>query len=164
VILRPATVEDQLALESFDVGDTTAPWLGEVSEIVAGLIGWRQDPGHGHLERQVVVAESDGGIVAVLAHERIELQGVGALPDHRYLMVVAVRTDHQRTGVARVITESVLKQLQREGVRTVRWLVHPRNVASIAFSRRVFPEADETQPPEDRPYVTSCSGCSSGAR
>jgi hypothetical protein len=31
--------------------------------------------------------------------------------------------------------------------------VHPRNHASILFSREVFPEAAETSPPEDKPYV-----------
>lgn len=153
MILRPATVDDQRALESFDLGDNESPWMSEVSEIVAGLIAWQQDREHTELDRRVIVAESDGEIVAVLAHERLEHEGFGALPDHRYLMVVAVRLDQRRSGVARVITGSVLAQLQDDGVRTVRWLVHPRNAASIAFSRLVFPEADETQPPEDRPYV-----------
>lgn len=153
MILRPATVDDQRALESFDVGDDESPWMNEVAEIVAGLIAWKHDRGRTELDRRVIVGESAGEIVAVLAHERLEHQGVGTLPDHRYLMVVAVRTDQRRTGVARIITESVLAELQDDGVRTVRWLVHPRNAASIAFSRLVFPEADETQPPEDRPYV-----------
>jgi hypothetical protein len=68
-------------------------------------------------------------------------------------MLVAVRADHRRTGLGRVLTESVVSEMQHEGVSTVRWLVHPQNVASLAFSRSVFPEADETYPPEDRPYV-----------
>ena len=37
-----------------------------------------------------------------------------------------------------------------DGVRLVHWLVYPTNLASIAFSRTVFPEADETYPPEDK--------------
>lgn len=47
----------------------------------------------------------------------------------------------------------VLADLQDAGIETVEWLVHPANAASIAFSRNVFPEADETQPPDDQPYV-----------
>ena len=43
VILRHATDDDE-ALHSFDVGDTSIPWLAEVAEIVAGLLGWRSDP------------------------------------------------------------------------------------------------------------------------
>ena len=47
----------------------------------------------------------------------------------------------------------VLTEMQRDGVRTVGWLVHPANLASIAFSQVVFAEADETYLPEDRPYA-----------
>ena len=75
------------------------------------------------------------------------------MPAHRYLMVVAVRADQRRTGCATYVTESVLADLQATGVATVEWLVHPGNSASIAFSRSTFPDADETQPPEDKPYV-----------
>ena len=53
-----------------------------------------------------------------------------------------------------MLTESLLEEMQRGGVRTIRWLVHPANLASIAFSQTVFPEADETYPPEDRPYTS----------
>ena len=69
-------------------------------------------------------------------------------------MVVTVRADHRRSGIARVPTESVFAGMQRDGVRTVRWLVHPANLASIVFSQVVFAEADETYPPEDRPYAS----------
>ena len=70
-------------------------------------------------------------------------------------MVVAVRHDHRRSGLARVLAESTFSEMQADGVRTVSWLVHPRNRASMSFSRTVFPEADETYPPEDKPYVSS---------
>jgi hypothetical protein len=43
--------------------------------------------------------------------------------------------------------------MQSHGARSVTWLVHPRNQASMLFSREGFPEADETSPPEDKPYV-----------
>jgi hypothetical protein len=43
--------------------------------------------------------------------------------------------------------------MQSDGTRTVRWLVHPSNLTSVAFSRSVFPKANETHPPEDRPYA-----------
>ena len=73
-------------------------------------------------------------------------------------MVVAVRADHRRSGIARVLTGSVFAEMQRDGVRTVGWLVHPANLASIAFSQVVFAEADETYPPEDRPCASFLLG------
>ncbi len=69
-------------------------------------------------------------------------------------MVTAVRGDQQRTGLARLLVESVLADLRSTGCESVEWLVHPSNRPSIEFSRSVFPEADETQPPEDDPYVS----------
>ena len=68
-------------------------------------------------------------------------------------MVVAVRASHRRSGVGTTLLESVLAEMQREGVLTASWLVHPANLASAAFSRTGFPEADETYPPDDRPYA-----------
>lgn len=56
---------------SFDVGDTSIPWLAEVAEIVAGLLGWRADPAATDEDRQVVIAERDGELVAVAAHVRL---------------------------------------------------------------------------------------------
>ena len=153
MILRDATSDDETALESFDLGDERSPWLDEVAEIVSGLVGWRDDVEQASLDRQIVIADDDGEIVAVAAHHRVEHDRLGPLAEHRYLMVVAVRADHQRSGIARVLTESVFAEMQRDGVRTVGWLVHPANFGSIAFSRSVFAEADETYPPEDRPYA-----------
>ena len=153
MILRDATSDDETALESFDLGDDRSLWLNEVAEIVSGLVGWRDDVEQASLDRQIVIADDDGEIVAVAAHHRVEHERLGPLAEHRYLMVVAVRADHQRSGIARLLTESLLSEMQRNGVRTVGWLVHPSNLASIAFSRSVFAEADETYPPEDRPYV-----------
>jgi N-acetylglutamate synthase-like GNAT family acetyltransferase len=153
VILRDATSDDEPALESFDLGDIRSPWLDEVAEIVSGLVGWREDVEQTPFDRRVVVADDEGEIVAVAAHHRVEHERLGPLAEHRYLMVVAVRADQQLSGIARVLTESLLAEMQRNGVRTVGWLVHPANFGSIAFSRSVFAEADETYPPEDRPYA-----------
>ena len=153
MILRHATINDEPALESFDLGDNRSAWLEEAAEIVSGLIAWRDDAEQTPFDRQVVVAEAEGKIVAVAAHERVEHERLGPLADHRYLMVVAVRADRHRSGVARVLTESMLSEMQRDGVRTVGWLVHASNLGSIAFSRTVFADADETYPSEDRPYV-----------
>ncbi len=68
-------------------------------------------------------------------------------------MVVAVRVDHRRSGIGTVLLESMLAEMQRDGVRIASWLVHPANLASAAFSRTGFPVADETYPPDDRPYA-----------
>jgi GNAT superfamily N-acetyltransferase len=113
VILRDATAADDAALASFDPGSGT-PWLDEVVEIVDGLIAWRDDPSERAFDRRVVVAEDDRRIVAVAAHERLEHERAGVLVAHRYVMVVAVRQDHQRTGLARAITEAVTR---RDAVR-----------------------------------------------
>ena len=153
MILRNATADDEPALESFDLGDNRSPWLDEVAEIISGLIAWRDDVEQTLFDREVIVAEVDGDIVAVAAHERVEHGHRGPLAEHRYLMVVAVRADHLRSGIARVLTESLLSEMTLDGVRTVGWLVHPSNHASIAFSRSVFAEADEMYPPDDRPYA-----------
>jgi len=153
VILRDATVDDQSTLEVFDVGDASSPWLNEVAEIVHGLIAWRANPEASNEDRRVVVAVDGDTIEGVAAHTRLLDEHGRAMPAHRYLIVVAVTADRQRTGHARYLVESILAQLQDDGVRTVEWLVHPRNLASIAFSRSVFPEADDSQPPEDKPYT-----------
>ena len=66
VILREATADDGSALEAFDLGDTSSPWLAEVAEIVSGLLAWQRDKEP--VDRRVVVAELDDEIVAVAAH------------------------------------------------------------------------------------------------
>jgi hypothetical protein len=50
-------------------------------------------------------------------------------------MVVAVRADRRRSGAAQLVTESLFAMMQSEGTRSVQWLVHPSNLASVAFSR-----------------------------
>ena len=157
MILRDADDVDADQLEPFDIGDTTSPWLSEVGEIVGGLLEWRADSNHRSLDRRVVVLEEHGQIVAVAAHEQIVHERFGPQTGHRYVMVAAVRIDKQRSGLARRLLESILGEMQDEGIETVRWLVDPRNRRSISFNRRTFPEADETQPPEDTPTSSSPS-------
>lgn len=152
VILRDATAGDDAALASFDPGSGTS-WLDEVAEIVGGLIAWRDDPAEPAFDRRAVVAEEGGQIVAVAAHERLEHERAGVLAAHRYLMVVAVRRDRQRSGLARLLAEAVIAEMQSDGVQSVSWLVHPANAASLAFSRSIFADADESSPPEDDPYL-----------
>ena len=158
VILRHATDGDCDSLESFDVGDGIEPWLREVREIVPGLLAWRSDPDAVNEDRQVIIAEDRGQILAVAAHVRLVNSEGMSLPENRYLMVTAVRSDRRRHGLAQHLVESVLVDLAHHGVRTVEWLDHPSNLGSIAFSRSAFPEADETHPPEDKPYVSFALG------
>lgn len=154
VIVRHATLADAFVLEEFDLDGDASPWLDEVREIVGGLVAWRNDTAQAHVDRRVVVGEEAGEIVAVTADECLEDESGRVLAEHRYLMVVAVRADRRRSGAARLVTESLFAMMKSEGTRSVRWLVHPSNLASVAFSRTVFPEADETYPPEDRPYAS----------
>jgi GNAT superfamily N-acetyltransferase len=154
VILRHARSTDQDQLEHFDLGPTKDRWLGEVAEIVSGLLPWRDSPADVDLHREVLVLESDNEIVAVAAHELLRDERVRPYPLNRYLMVTAVRADQRRAGLARLLVESVVNELRQSGTCSVDWLVHPANNSSIQFSRNTFPTADETYPPEDQPYVS----------
>lgn len=151
--LRHAVADDAAAFESFDLGPRDSAPLREVGQIVEGLLAWREDVGCGYLRREVIVAEKEGHVVAVCAHELLRSDGDRIYEDHRYLMVTAVSIAAQRSGVARLLVESVLEHMARAGTRSVEWLVHPSNGPSIAFSRRSFPDADETYPPDDAPYA-----------
>lgn len=83
---------DAGVLDALDVGGAS-PWLEEVAEIVAGLWAWRDDPSRAGFDRQVIVVEVDGEIDGVAAHERLEHERFGVMADHRYLMIVAIRSE-----------------------------------------------------------------------
>ena len=152
--VRAARPGDADALAHFDLGPHRTPWLDEVAEIVDGLISWRDSPSMQDRDRHVLVLEDDHGhVVAVAAHEAVVTPDNRAHPKHRYLMVTAVRLGAQRHGYGRLVVTSTIAAMQANGARTVTWLVDPRNSASIAFSRALFPDADETYPPEDKPYA-----------
>jgi GNAT superfamily N-acetyltransferase len=154
VRLRRALPEDAAPLQRFPLGEADASWLYEVAEIVAGLPGWEGDPTARAQYREVIVLEDDDGeLVGVAAHEATVDIDRRVHPIHRYLMVIAIRYDRQRSGLARLLVESVALDLQRRGVASLSWLVHPGNQRSLAFSRTVFPDADETYPADDQPYV-----------
>ena len=153
MIFRHADNQDAAALTTFHVGDVTSPWLAEVAEIVVGLLAWRDDDPAPEEGREVIVADDDGEVVAVAAHTAVVTDEGRTWQLNRYLIVVAVRADRQRSGIAQALVESLLVDLADRGVRTVEWLVHPANGPSIGFSRSLFPEADETSPPEDKPYL-----------
>jgi ribosomal protein S18 acetylase RimI-like enzyme len=72
---------------------------------------------------------------------------------HRYLMVIAIDVDARRQGTAALLATSVVADMKSSGALGVEWLVHPRNLASIEFSRAVFREADEQYAREDSPYA-----------
>ena len=156
--LRHAVESDADQLESFDLGDLSSPWITEVAEILAGLLAWQADPHARDEDRQVIVAVEADAVLAVVAHVRLVGDNGTVWADHRYLMVTAVRIDHRRTGLAQTLVESTIADLRAEGCESVEWLVHPRNRPSIEFSRSLFPAADETQPPEDHPYVSFALG------
>ncbi len=153
MILRDATGDDAEALAAFDLGGPQATWIDEVAEIVGGLLSWQHDQDHRDRDRRVIVAETDNQIVAVGAHECMEHETLGLLSAHRYVMVVAVRASYRRTGVGSILLESMLVEMQDAGVVSASWLVHPANLASIAFCRTNFIQADETYSADDRPYV-----------
>ncbi len=153
MIIRSAVDADDAELKSFDTEASTV-WEREADEVVAGLLRWRSEPQAGPQDRRVIVAIEHNAIVAVTAHLcLVRSDGRIRLSD-RYLLVTAVHPAHRRAGIARTLIESVIADLHSSGCQSVEWLVHPHNRPSIEFSRRVFPEADETQPPEDKPYVS----------
>ncbi len=114
---------------------------------------WQADAAFMALDRRALAMVENGQIVAVAAHEATHTARGTTDLRNRYLMVVAVRFDRQRNGLAELVMKSVFVALQASGTESVKWLAHPRNVQSIALSRSKFPEADETNPPEDQPYV-----------
>ena len=106
----------------------------------------------------MIVADVNGEIVAGAVNERTEHPQQGSLADVRYLMVFAVRHDQRRGRHAKVLAESVIAEMQREGgPPTCPLTCLPTNLASIAFSRTVFPEADETYLPRTSRTPVSCS-------
>lgn len=154
VILREATDADAEVIENVDLGGASTPSLDEVREILTGLMRWQGDIDRAVLDRRVVVADVDGQIAAVAAYENaINERTSEPYAGYRYLMVVAVDAGRRRSGIARVLLESLFTDLALDGVTTVSWLVAPDNRESVAFSYNVFPEADETQGPDDRPYL-----------
>jgi RimJ/RimL family protein N-acetyltransferase len=153
VILRPAVAADARTFESFDLGDTSAPHLAEVAEIIRDLWPWSQDPTAREFDRQVHVAEQDAEIVGVVAHHLLVGESGRVILAHRYVMVTAIQRTYQRGGYATAILEALFDHLRETGVDSVEWLVHPANHASIQFSNHTFPMADETSPPEGKPYL-----------
>jgi Acetyltransferase (GNAT) family len=140
---------------AIDIGQGNERWRTEVREIVAGLPGWVADPGSTELDRRVVVLiDDDDEIVGVSAHEATRTESGRIYIEHRYLMVTAVTQARQRRGLAMILARSVILSMRSNGAKSVTWLVHPRNQVSLQFCRAAFPEADESTPPEDKPYVT----------
>ena len=151
--LRRVHPDDFPALHNFPLGPSDSPWLGEVAEILSSLPGWLHSVEAVERDRHAVVLDDSGEIVGVAAHEAVVDEFGRIHLAHRYLMVTAIRDDRRRQGMARLLVESVIVDLQRRGMASVSWLVHPDNAASLGFSRSVFPDADETSPPEDKPYI-----------
>jgi hypothetical protein len=152
-ILIPIVETDWPELAQFDLGSVNTPWVREVAEIVEMLPRWQTDPGFTALDRRALALVEHGQIVAVAAHEATQTARGSIDRRNRYLMVVAVRFERQRSGLAELVMKSVFVALEASGTESVKWLAHPRNVQSIALSRSKFPQADETNPPEDEPYV-----------
>jgi GNAT superfamily N-acetyltransferase len=153
VQFRAAKGPDFRAIQNLDIGPVDPPWLAEVAEMLRALREWRDDQHFAELDRQVDVLVNDKEVVAVAAHERIPSERSGVLLKHRYLMVAAVDRRWSRNGFARQLIESIFADQASSGVETFTWLVHPKNLPSLAFNRATFPEADETNPPDDQPYV-----------
>lgn len=152
--MRHARSGDAGALATFDVGEDASVWLDEVKEIVNGLVAWRDTSSAAALDRRVIVMESDDAeLVGVCADEALVDHRGEVHVEHCYLMVHGdqVRPPSRRTGTTSRRVRH--RRLQSSGATTVTWLVHPGNAAAIAFSRTAFPQADETYPSQDRPYV-----------
>jgi hypothetical protein len=99
-ILRPIVEADWPELAHFDLGSANTPWVREVAEIVEMLPRWQADPAFTALDRRALALVEKGQIVAVAAHEAIQRARGTTDLRNRYLMVVAVRFDRQRSGLA----------------------------------------------------------------
>jgi GNAT superfamily N-acetyltransferase len=138
VIFRNAQSAVANQIDNFRIGDTSHDYLDEVTEIVHGLLEWRDDPTRCDLDRQVVVLTDDNNtIIAVAAHERIEHERLGPLTNHRYLMITVIRHDHQRTGLGQLLIDSILNDLQQQGTRTIRWRTPPQPTLNPLQPKRV---------------------------
>jgi hypothetical protein len=76
-VLRDATSADEATLRAFDLGPTRSRGLDEVAEILDGLVSWRESQSEAGVDRRVIVADDQGSLVAVAAHERIDTPGWG---------------------------------------------------------------------------------------
>lgn len=113
----PAVAADAAAFESVDLGSLDCAWLREVAQIVDGLLEWRDDSSCAHLRREVIVAEDQHTVLAVCAHELLRSTDGRVYETHRYLMVTAVFVTARRSGIARLLVDSVLQELAQAGTQ-----------------------------------------------
>ena len=89
----------------------------------------------------------------VIEHQGVVVGKVGffRLPEIGFVL----RRDLWGRGLMREAASAVIAHVRRvhPEMDALRADVDPRNAASLAFSRSVFPDADELSPPEDDPYV-----------
>jgi ribosomal protein S18 acetylase RimI-like enzyme len=151
--LRSAQLDDVAAIAHLDLGAAHDPWLNEVREILSGVVSWSRSPLDQELDRQVVVVCEGDLLVGVVAHELIQDRDHRVRRHERYVMVAAIAARHQRNGLATAMLNSVFNNMATTDTRWVTWLVHPGNRNALRFSRKSFPDADETSPVVDDPYV-----------
>ena len=154
MILRPARAADSAAFEVFDLGDTSerVPRRGRRDRRRPVGLGQRPD----RIRARTASSSSQRREANSSASSPTIYSSVKAAARSTVIATSWSRQSNAGTnayGYATAIIETVLDAFRNEGVRTVDWLVHPRNLTSIAFSSRTFPTADETNPPEEQPYV-----------
>ena len=103
----------------------------------------------------MIVADVNGEIVAVAANERTEHPQQGSLADVRYLMVFAVRHDQRRGRHAKVLAESVIAEMQREGgPPTCPLACLPDQPCIDRLQPHRLPRGRRNIPSEDKPYAS----------
>lgn len=81
MLIRPARESDAEAFVGYE-HPRRGVWIDEVVEIVHGLLAWRVSALAAEHDRQVLVLEADGAVVAVCAHEATD-NGEQVFMEHR---------------------------------------------------------------------------------
>jgi RimJ/RimL family protein N-acetyltransferase len=140
--LRPATGADRTLLASFSCADPERRFEVDVELFVRSALDWQSETGG--CDRQVLVVDEGGELVAVVMHEQDDAD--------RFVNALAVRRDRRGEGLGTEALGSALADIgNRRSGMIVTWLVHPANFASHIISDRLG--AAQTWPPEDKPHA-----------
>jgi hypothetical protein len=140
--LRLALEADRAELARFECASPQRSHELEVEAFVRSALDWLEEPDG--VDREVLVLEEDGQILAVVMHEDDD--------GDRFVNALAVRTDHQCRGLGRQVLAALLFDLSSRYAGSVAiWRVAPANFASHKVSDAVGAVA--SYPPDVKPFA-----------